>query len=87
VTQVLFQRPTGQNKLPRKERKSVAKSDHMGAFATAVAAALAAVDDITSRLLVPIVNVSVGGVSVPSFPCLLAIVLIEARNASRAVDY
>jgi hypothetical protein len=42
----------------------VAKSDHLGAFATAVAAALAAVDDITSQLLVPFVNVSVGGAGV-----------------------
>jgi hypothetical protein len=45
----------------------VAKSDHLGAFATAVAAALAAVDDITSQLLVPIMNVSVGGVGVHFF--------------------
>jgi hypothetical protein len=55
----------------------VVKSHHLGAFATAVAAALAAVDDIISRLLVPIVNVSVGCVSVSSFPCLLAIVLVK----------
>ena len=63
------------------------KSDHLGAIVTAVAAALAAVDDITSQLLVPIMNVSAGGVSLPFFPCLLAIVLVEARIASRAVDY